>query len=148
MVSSCLCALCSLNSPGRHFPPPHTHIWRLKGVGGNSQNIAPSLKNISRKCWSWEPSYRGNSSLPGSPLRELDLCLNRLLGQWASTTRSVTTAKCIERESWIWHGPVSWEWHLHESHGFICLNASPAHIPSLGKVRKARLLGYSSWEET
>lgn len=144
MVSSCLYAMCSLNSPDRHFPP---HIWRLKGMGKNPQNITPSLKNMSRKCWSWESSYLGNS-FARFPLWELDLCLKWLLLQWASTARCVTPAKCTERESWIWHGPVSWEWHLHESHGFICLNASPAPIPSLGKARKARLLDYSSWEET
>lgn len=116
-----------------------SHIWRLKGRKKNSPNINPKLKNIRRKCWSWESSYRGNLSLPGSPLRELDLCLNWLLLWWDSATRYVAPAKCIERENWIWHRPVSWECHLHESYWFICLNPSTTHIFSLGKVEKARV---------
>lgn len=42
------------------------------------------------------------------------------------------------KENWIWHGPISWEHHLHESYWFLCLNPSSTHILSVGKGEKAR----------
>lgn len=72
------------------------------------------------------------------PSQRAGPCLNLLLFGWASTTRYMTPAKCIEKENWIWHGPISWEHHLHESYWFLCLSPSPTHILSLGSVEKAR----------
>lgn len=69
MVPSYLYAVYSLNSPGRHFL---TYL-EVKGRGKNSPKHKPQTKNTRQKCWSWEPSYCGNLSLPSSPLRELDL---------------------------------------------------------------------------
>lgn len=50
------------------------------------------------------------------PSQRAGPCLNWLLLGRASTTRYTTPAKRIEKENWIWHGPISWEHHLYESY--------------------------------
>lgn len=80
----------------------------------------------------WQLGFAKFSSQRAGP------CLNWLLLGWASTTRYVTPAKCIEKENWIWHSPISWEHHLHESYWFLCLSPSPTHILSLGSMEKLR----------
>lgn len=131
MISSCLYAVCSLNSPGRHFL---THLEVKRKGKKLSPNINPKLKNISRKCWSWEPRYCGNLSLPSSPLREEPL-LELVASQMCLNHKVHSTSTCIERESWTGHGPVSWECHLHAIYWFIWIHLQPT---SSGEGRESQ----------